>query len=129
MDCDALADGATDGDADEVADADADALVRGLGAVVEAPGVVDPGVAAVRERVVDEGVVGLVVVPDVPCVAVVRRGVLVGCGARVVGFGAAVVGAGAETVAGATLGAEPAPKRKPTEEPGLGSQPLMPIWL
>lgn len=69
-------------------------------------------------------------VPGVPAGAeVVRRGVLVGFGAAVVGLGAAVVGFGAETVAGATLGLDPPPNRKPTEDPGLGFQPLMPIWL
>lgn len=122
--------------------AEAAADTDGL-AVGDAVGLTAPGVGAVA------GVApGARVAPAAPLVAggvvarpegafVVDRGVLgavvavrgVGLGAAGVGFGAAVVGLGAETVAGCVLGAVPDPKRKPTDEPGLGFQPLMPIWL
>ena len=141
LDPDALALGSPVAEAEAEADADdvgADDVGADDAEGPTAPGVgvvprVDPGArvapaaplvaggAVVRPEgafVVDRGVVGAVVA---------GRGV--GLGAAVVGLGAAVVGLGAETVAGRVLGAEPDPKRRPTDEPGLGFQPLMPIWL
>lgn len=113
----ALGEGLTDG----LAVAPGLAGVDALGLAVPALRV---GAGAVEE------VPRLVVVPVVgPGAEVVRRGLLVGFGAAVVGLGAAVVGLGADTVAGAVLGAVPDPKRKPTDEPGFGFQPLIPTWL
>lgn len=131
--------------------APADGVAVGAAAVAAVDGAVaDAAAFGAAERAVAGGVVaGREVVPRVAVGAVppvvppvlrgaevVRRGALVGFGAAVVGFGAAVVGlgaavvgAGAEAVAGATLGRDPLPNRKPTDDPGLGSQPLMPIWL
>lgn len=121
----------------------AEGVLEGVGVLVAVAGADVPGVAA-REGAAERGDVGAdgaAAVLLVPLVArgaevargteVVRRGVLVGLGAAVVGRGAAVVGAGAgaETVAGAVPGAEPLPKRRPTEEPGFGFHPLRPTWL
>ena len=119
-------------------EADADGLAVGDAVGLTAPGVgVVPGVAPGARVAPAAPLVagGVVVRPD--GAFVVDRGVLgavvavrgVGFGAAVVGRGAAVVGFGAETVAGWVLGAVPEPNRKPTDEPGLGFQPLMPIWL
>ena len=108
---------------DGVPDADGRTLFVADGAVgADVAGSGVPGLAGVR------GARGAVVPGVEPAVlrgaAVVRRGVLVGFGVDVVGRGAAVVrvgcGAGAGA-AGRTEGAEPDPKRKPTEEPGRGS--------
>lgn len=123
--------------AEVAADTDGLAVGDAVGLVAAGVGVV-PG-AALDARVAPAAPLvaggGAVVRPEGACV--VDRGVLgavvavrgVGLGAAVVGLGAAVVGLGAETVAGWVLGAVPDPKRKPTDEPGLGFQPLMPIWL
>jgi hypothetical protein len=118
--------------------ADADELGDGAAVGLAAPGVgVVPGVApgAPVAPAAPLATGGAVVRPDGACgvdlgvlgAVVAVRGV--GFGAAVVGFGVAVVGLGADTVAGAVLGAVPEPNRKPTDEPGLGFQPLRPTWL
>jgi hypothetical protein len=125
----------TDGDGldpvDGVPEADGRTLFVADGALeADLAGSGVPGLAGVR------GARGAVVPWVEPGVlrgaAVVRRGVLVGFGVDVVGREVAVVrvgcGAGAGA-AGRTEGAEPDPKRNPTEEPGRGSWLPAPLWL
>lgn len=125
-------------DSDGVDEAAGDAEVLDVGVAV---GLAAPGRAAAEavvpgvrldpfDRVEPSAPVDPFVPVDADGAEVRRDGAFVVClgvevGAWVVvlgvGFGAAVVGSGSDPAAGWVLGAAPEPKRKPTDEPGLGS--------